>query len=731
MLIGRITIAYNIFQLPRLAGARSMPRFLVALVLVVVAHPAQADDRAEDLFAAARRGDAKAVEALLDQGVDVKSKTPYGATALHFAADKGHIEVVKVLLKHKADPNAADTFYLATPLTWAQMRDHSDVIGELLVAGAKGGEGLLRPAAAAGKVELVKVVLAHSKPTPEQLNAAWKATTNNDVIELLKKAGAKAPEKAPAVAADTLQPYVGTYKNPESGELKVAIDGGALAVSSGGRQLLTLARSKDDAFKVEGSESVLTFTRKDGQVTGFTFNAGTTELKFTRVEAAKIAKKDAELPAATEPTGTVMKPMNWPQFRGPGATGVADGQFPPTSFDVPKGKNVRWKTPIPGLGHSCPVIWDDRVFITTAVSGDPKAGIKPGQYGDVASVKDDSAHKWFVICLDKKSGNIVWQKEACAGVPKVKRHLKSTHANPTIATDGTHVVASFGAEGLYCYDKAGNLLWKRDLGKLDSGGFYDPDYQWGFGSSPVIFEDKTIVQCDAGKNSFIAAYSLADGKPVWQTPREEVPSWGTPTVIAGPERTEVVTNSTKFARGYDAKTGSELWRLGKNSEITVPTPFLGKGFIWITSGYSPVQPIYAVKPGAMGDISLKDKETKNDGIAWSKLKGGPYMPTPIVYGDYLYTCANSGLLTCYEAATGKQVYSERLGGAGGFTASPVAADGRLYFTGEESGVRVVKAGPKFQVLAINPLGETCLATPAISDGLLFVRTEHHLVAVGR
>jgi hypothetical protein len=710
-----------------------MPRKLIAIAALAFAVPVLADDKADELLAAARRGDAKAVESLLDAGVDANSKTAYGATALHFAADKGNVEVVKVLLKHKADPNAADTFYLATPLTWAQMRDRTEVIGELLAAGAKGGEGLLRPSAAAGKVDLVKVILAHSKPSPAQLTSALKAATNKEVIELLKKAGAKEPEKTPGEVADVLRPYTGTFRHPESGELKVEIDSGSLAVSSGTQRLFTLVRTKDDAFKVEGSESTLTFTRADGKVTGFTFKAGSTELKFTRGEAAVAKKKvpEAPRPAAAEPTGTVAKPMNWSQFRGPGATGVADGQFPPTGFGVPAGKNVRWKTPIPGLGHSCPVIWGDRIYITTAVSGDPKAGIKPGQYGNVESVEDSTVHKWFVICLDKKSGQIVWQKETCAGVPKIKRHLKSTHANPTVATDGKHVVASFGAEGLYCYDPAGNLLWKQDLGKLDSGWFYNPDYQWGFGSSPVIYEDRVIVQCDVGKNSYIGAYSLADGKPVWKTPRDEVPSWGTPTVVVGPKRTEIVTNATKFARGYDPNTGKEFWRLGKNSEITVPTPFLGKGLIWITSGYSPVQPIYAVKPGATGDISLKDKETKNEWIAWSKLKGGPYMPTPIVYGDYLYTCANSGLLTCYEAATGKQVYSERLGGAGGFTASPVAADGRLYFTGEESGVRVVKAGPKYEVLAINPLGETCLSTPAISDGLLFVRTEHHLVALGR
>jgi hypothetical protein len=710
-----------------------MPRFVFAAVAAAVcAFPIRADDKADELFAAARRGDARAVAALLDAGVNVNSKSPYGATALHFASDKGHVEVVKLLLKRKADPNAADTFYGATPVMWAGMHDRAAVLGELLAAGAKGGEGLLRPSAAAGNVEMVRAILDHGKPTPKQLTDAWEATTKPEVIELLKKAGAKAREKPPATAADALKPYTGTFKRAESGEVTVEVNGAGLAVKSGGQTQFTLVRKEGDAFQIEGNEAALMFARKDGKVTGFSIKDGKNpDRTFDRVEPAKAVAKEVEITPAAEPMEAVTKPMNWPQFRGPGATGVADGQYPPTSFDVPKEKNVRWKTPIPGLGHSCPVVWEDRVYLTTAVSGDPKAGIKPGQYGDVASVEDGSIHKWFVICLDKKSGKIVWQKEACAGVPKVKRHLKGTHANPTVATDGTHVVASFGAEGLYCYDRNGNLLWKRDLGKLDSGWFYDPDYQWGFGSSPIIFEGTTIVQCDAGKNSFIAAYSLADGKPAWQTSREEIPSWGTPTIVVGPNRTELVTNATKFVRGYDPKTGSELWRLGKNAEITVPTPFLAKGLIWVTSGYRPIQPIYAVKPGATGDISLKDKETSNEFVAWSKSKGGPYMPTPIVYGDYLYCCGNSGVVTCYEVATGKQVYSERLGGAGGFTASPVAADGRLYFTGEESGVRVVQTGPKFKVVAVNPVGETCLATPAISDGLLFVRSEHHLIALER
>ena len=221
-------------------------------------------------------------------------------------------------------------------------------------------------------------------------------------------------------------------------------------------------------------------------------------------------------------------------------------------------------------------------------------------------------------------------------MPKVKRHLKSTHANATPATDGKHVVVSFGAEGLYCYDLDGNLLWKKDLGKLDSGWFYDPDYQWGFGSSPVIHAGKAFVQCDAGKNSFIAAYQLDSGSEVWKTPRDEPPSWSSPTVVQGHGRAELVASGTKFARGYDPETGKELWKIGRLSEISVPTPFVAHGLIFIVSGYRPMQPIFAVKPGAAGDISPKDGKTANDSLAWSTKTGGSYMPTPLVYGDYLY-----------------------------------------------------------------------------------------------
>ncbi len=428
---------------------------------------------------------------------------------------------------------------------------------------------------------------------------------------------------------------------------------------------------------------------------------------------------------------TGIRAQNWPQFRGPGATGVSEGPGRPVKWDASTSLNVRWKTAIPGLSHSSPVVWGNKVFVTTAVTSAAKDETRFGLYGDVAPVKDDPKHTWKVYALDKLKGTILWERVAYEGIPKVKRHPKSSHAASTPATDGKYLVVNFGSEGLYTYDLNGKLLWKQDLGVLDAGWFYDVDYQWEYGSSPIIYKNLVIVQADIQKNSFIAAYDIKTGKLAWKTPREEIPSWGTPTVYEGPTRSELITNGTRAIRGYDPATGKELWKLTPNSEITTPTPFVAHDLIFVTSGYSPVQPIYAIRPGANGDISLKDGKASNEFIAWSKQRGGPYMPTPVVYGELLYTCSNQGVLTAYNAKTGERVYQKRIGGTGApFTASPVASDGKIYFSSEDGDVFVVKAGPKYELLSKNPVGEVMMATPAISDGLVIVRGISHLFAFG-
>jgi len=423
--------------------------------------------------------------------------------------------------------------------------------------------------------------------------------------------------------------------------------------------------------------------------------------------------------------------QQWPSFRGANAAGVADGAATAVTWNTSTNDNVLWKTPIPGVAVSSPIVWGDRVFVSTAVSSDPKAGIRTGLYGDVEPVSDATKHSWHLIALDKRSGKVLWDRVAHEGVPKTKRHPKSSQASPTPVTDGQRVIVSFGSEGLYAYDFDGKLLWTQDLGVLNAGWFFDPDYEWGVGSSPIIWKNLVIVQCDIQKGSFIAAFDVATGKQAWRTAREEIPSWSTPTVIEANGHAELVTQATTFTRGYDPATGKELWKLAGNSEITIPTPIAGPGFAIVTNGYRGVQPIYAIKPGASGDITLKDQQTKSDFIAWSTNRGGPYIPTPVVYGDQLYVLLNNGVLAAYKVATGERVYQERLGGTGGsFSASPVAADGKLYLTSEDGDVFVVKAGPTYELLAKNSMGEIVMATPAISDGIIIVRGLKNVYAVG-
>ncbi|HEX4565616.1 MAG TPA: PQQ-binding-like beta-propeller repeat protein [Vicinamibacterales bacterium] len=432
---------------------------------------------------------------------------------------------------------------------------------------------------------------------------------------------------------------------------------------------------------------------------------------------------------ALAPALSAVEVQNWPSFRGANAGGVADGTPTAVSWDVKTGEHVLWKTPIPGLSVSSPIVWGDRVFVSTAISSDPNQAIRTGLYGDVEPVNDASKHSWHLIALDKKSGKVVWDRVASEGVPKTKRHPKSSQASPTPVTDGTHVIVSFGSQGLYAYDFTGKLLWNQDLGVLNAGWFFDPDYEWGVGSSPIIYKNMVIVQCDIQRNSFIAAFDTSTGKQLWRTAREEIPSWSTPTIVEANGKTELVTQATTFIRGYDPSNGKELWKLSGNSEITIPTPIAGPGFVVVTNGYRGVQPIFAIKPGGSGDITLKEGQTKSDTIAWSSNRGGPYIPTPVIYGEHLYVLQTNGVLAAYKIATGERVYQQRLGDGGAFSASVVAADGKIYCSSEDGDVYVVKAGAAYELLAKNSFNETLMATPAVSDGLLIFRGSKTVYAI--
>ena len=410
----------------------------------------------------------------------------------------------------------------------------------------------------------------------------------------------------------------------------------------------------------------------------------------------------------------------WPMFRGINATGLSSGT-PPLTWNVADGTHVRWKTRIPGTGHSSPIVWDDRIFITTAVSttGSP---VERTTTTGRATVKDDGPQRWQVLCLDRSTGRISWERTAHAGTPKIGRHPKASHANSTPVTDGRHVVAYFGSEGLHAYDVAGQHLWSKDLGVIDVGYVGLEEYQWSTASSPIIHEGLVIIQADAQRGSFIAAFDLATGREAWRHSRDELPSWTTPVVATIAGREVLISHSPHFMRGLDPATGRELWRIADEAEVKVPTPVVGQDLVVVSGGAPRGRQFHAIRP----DPSLPAGER----IAWTAPKGGPYTPTPIIVDDLLYVLADNGVLSTYELATGALVYQERVAeSAGSFSASPVAAAGRLYLASEEGTVHVVGAGRQFASLASNDMGEALMATPAIAGAMLIVRSAQHLFAL--
>ena len=419
----------------------------------------------------------------------------------------------------------------------------------------------------------------------------------------------------------------------------------------------------------------------------------------------------------------------WSRFRGPSGSGVNDSHSLPTSWDGVKGDGVVWKTALPGTGHSSPVTWGDRVFLTTAISSTTRPNYNPKGEGTQPS-DDESVHEWRVLALDRNSGRIVWSQTAHRGAPKRKRHIKATQANATPATDGRVVVVSFGSEGLYAYDMRGALLWKQDLGILDPGYAGQPDLSWGFATSPIIYGDLVILQCDIQQDSFMVAFNVTDGSPVWRIDRDEIPAWSTPVIYEGKTRTELVTSGSKYYRGYDPLTGKELWRLRDDTQVKVPSPVIHNDLFLLSGGNPRGRDFYAVRANASGDISLAAEQQSGPGVAWRKTRGSPYTPTPLVYDGLLYVLNDNGVLTVYNATTGAQVYANRVGTTNAtFSASPVAGRGHIYASSEDGEVYTIKAGPKYELVAVNEMGEALMATPAIADGLLLIRGQQHLFAV--
>jgi outer membrane protein assembly factor BamB len=453
--------------------------------------------------------------------------------------------------------------------------------------------------------------------------------------------------------------------------------------------------------------------------------AGTPEAVPERRIIRAAAKPMPALPRASDPAGS------WPSFRGPQASGVADGQQLPDRWNGETGEHILWRTPIPGLGHSSPVVWGDRLFVTSAISSREATTVAPGQFGDA---NDRSRHRWMLYALDRRTGKILWERTLHQGEPIDKRHPKSTYASATPATDGRIVVAWFGSHGVHAYTVNGDFLWKVDLGRVDVGADGFPLEEWGSASSPIVWNDFVILQVDTHADSFLAALSLETGELVWKTERDDAPSWSTPTVVSTAAGPELVTNASNYVRGYDPRTGSERWRLrgGGGSIIPIPTPILGEGFHVVAStGVAGRRPLFVVRLGARGDLSLKGDETSNASVVWSRAARGSFTSTPIAYRGLLYVLADNGVLDAYDVKTGEEIYRQRLPAIGsGFSASPVAADGKIYLINEDGQLLVVAAGREFRHIATNPMGEVMMATPALSGGVMYARGARHVIAIG-
>jgi outer membrane protein assembly factor BamB len=439
----------------------------------------------------------------------------------------------------------------------------------------------------------------------------------------------------------------------------------------------------------------------------------------------------AGLESPTETRVPCVDPAPWPGFRGPSGSGIADGQHPPITWNLDTGHNVRWKVKVPGLGHSSPVIWGNRVFLTTAIGTKPHLGTTQRDSGLISPVKEEFPHRFEVHCYELSSGRLLWQRLCHEGVPRNQRHWKASHASATCAVDGEFVVAFFGSEGLFGLNWEGEILWSKDLGDLKTGWFVDDSFEWGFASSPTLWEGQVFVQCDVAGDDFVTCLEVDSGEELWRTPREELPAWGTPLLCEGPEGPELILNATRAICSYDPESGEELWRLAGNSKITVASPVAAGEVVYVTGGYQTPSPIYAVRLGSRGDLTLQRGQTSSEAVLWSYQRDGSYHPTPLIYDDRLYLLRDNGVLAAYDLDSGKRRLRKRvLDGQGtAHTSSPVAADGHLYLTGEDGEVFVLEATEQARLVALNDLQERCLTTPAISNGTLVFRTVSHLLGI--
>jgi len=382
----------------------------------------------------------------------------------------------------------------------------------------------------------------------------------------------------------------------------------------------------------------------------------------------------------------------WPRWRGPSGQGlVSDTGYPDRWSDS---ENIVWKTPVPGNGNSSPIVWGDRIFLTTAYDG---------------------GRRLSLLAFRRSDGSLLWEKFAPEG-RRESVHTKNGNASATALTDGELVYVSFGARGLMAFDMDGELAWHQDFGPMSN--------YHGTAGSPLLYRDRIILYQDQRFGSFVAAFDKSTGDELWRTPRNASVGWGTPVAIRAGDHDEIIVSSQRRVQAYDPDTGRELWQCGGNLFEVIPTPVVGHGMVFCSSGRA--GPTLAIRPGGSGDVT-------DSHVVWSSPRGSPFIPSPLLYGEYLYIVNDmASIATCFEASTGEVMWQGRLGVARreGFSASPVAVDGKVFFTNDNGETFVLRAGPEFELLHVNDIGERTLASPALVDGRWYVRTASNLIAIG-
>jgi len=447
--------------------------------------------------------------------------------------------------------------------------------------------------------------------------------------------------------------------------------------------------------------------------------------------------------AATSLHAVEQAAENWHQWRGPDANGVAPQGSPPTKWNAEENINIKWKTAIPGRASSSPIVWGDRVFVLTAVdTGKPDPNAPPPAAAEEDDEEDEgerrgrrgggrrgrwrgdsgprNIHQFTVLCIDRNTGDIVWQKVAREAVPHEGKHGTNSYASGSPTTDGRRLYVTFGSQGLYCYDLDGNLKWDRDLGDMQTPNSF------GEGASPTIYEDTQLVPWDHEGGSRLYALDAATGETKWEAPRDEPTTWVTPVVAEAAGRTQVIINGSNRTRSYDFKNGEQIWECGGQGSNPIPCPVVFEDLVFCMTGHRDPAAV-AIPLDSQGDVTDSDK------IAWRTEKGTSYVPSPVLYGDRLYFIkGRSQVMSCVNARTGEPLIDQkRLPGLSDIYASPVAADGRVYFTGRDGTTVVIRHADELEVLATNSVGEPVDASPAIVDDELFIRGESHLFCIGK